>query len=258
LRWYSLLAIIVCCVAAFYWHSMEDSYSYWATIVSPGKILWAISVIFAGIFYAARNRELWGGNTCTLSQLKLMAAHYQNLTTVTPEKFLQYGKQSFRSRWFSVSMVLFYCVCAVWLYGGCHIIKKSCYRQTALGKELYEKAQNHRQDNEVCKERKLILLKQSAEKDYLPAMLDLSYEYLWSWVDENIEMNQNYDLAKGVYWVKRAIAISTLETGELVEKHLNNSFFGTAFTGERAAVLEKLKAELADRMKNMQKNQSKN
>ena len=83
---------------------------------------------------------------------------------------------------------------------------------------------------------------------------------MWSWVDENVEMNPNYDLEKGVYWVKRAIAIriSTLETGELIESYLNNSFFGTAFVGEQAAGLEKLKAELADRMKNMQKNQSKN
>jgi hypothetical protein len=155
-------------------------------------------------------------------------------------------------------MVLFYCVCAVWLYGGCHIIKKSCYRQTASGKELYEEAQNQRQDNEVCKERKLILLKQSAEKDYLPAMLDLSYQYLWSWVDEGVEMNPDYDLERGVYWVKRAISISNPATGELIERHLNNSFWGLSFTGERAAVLEELKNELAEHLKNLQKNQSGN
>ena len=253
LRLYALLAIIVCCAVA------EDvEFSYWSRIVSQGKILWAIGVIFAGIFYAARNRELWGADTCTLSQLKLLAAHYQNLTIATQEKFWQRGKQSFRKRWFSVTMVLFYCVCTVWVYGGYRTIKNSCYWQTSSGSVLYEEAQKYLQSNTVSNTRRFLLLKKSAEKDYLPAMLDLSYEYLWSWVDENVEMNPNYDLEKGVYWIKRAIAISTLETAELIARYLNNYFFGTASTGERAAVLEKLKAELADHMQNMQKNQSGN
>ena len=246
LRVYSLLAIIACWAAAFYWYPEKVEYSCCcSTIVPPGKILWAIGGIFAGIFYASRNRELWGADTCTLSQLKLLAAHYQNLATVTQAKFWQRGKQSFRKRWFSATMVLFYCVCTVWVYSGYRIIKNSCYWKTSSGSVLYEEA--------VSNTRRFLLLKKRAEKDHLPAMLDLSYEYLWSWVDENVEMNQNYDLEKGIYWMKRAIAISTLETGELIESYLNNSFFGTAFTGERAAVLEKLKAELADRMKNMQK-----
>ena len=155
-------------------------------------------------------------------------------------------------------MVLFYCVCTVWVYSGYRIIKNSCYWQTSSGSVLYEEAQKYLQCNTVSNTRRFLLLKKSAEKDHLPAMLDLSYEYLWSWVDENVEMNPNYDLEKGVYWIKRAIAISTLETAELIARHLNNCFFGTAFVGEQAAVLEKLKAELADRMKNMQKNQSGN
>ncbi len=258
LRNYSLLAIIACCAAAFYWHPEGVEYSYWSIIVPPGKILWAIGVIFAGIFYASRNRELWGGNTCALSQLKLLAAHYQNLATVTQAKFWQRGKQSFRKRWFSVTMVLFYCVCTVWVYSGYHIIKNSCYWQTSSGSVLYEEAQKYLQRNTVCNTRRFLLLKKSAEKDHLLAMVELSHEYLWSRVDENIEMNPNYDWEKGIYWVKRAIKISTPSTAEYVEMYLNNSFFGTEFTGERAAVLEKLKAELADRMKNMQKNQSKN
>ena len=253
LRLYALLAIIACCAAA------EDvEFSYWSRIVSPGKILWAIGVIFAGIFYASRNRELWGADTCTLSQLKLLAAHYQNLATVTQAKFWQRGKQSFRKRWFSVTMVLFYCVCTVWVYSGYRIIKNSCYWQTSSGSVLYEGAEKYLHNNTVCNTRRFLLLRKSAEKDDWLAMLDLSHEYLWSWVDENVEMNPNYDWEKGIYWIRRAIAISTPSTGELVEWYLNNSFFGTEFTGERAAVLEKLKAELAEHMKNMQKNQSGN
>ena len=52
-------------------------------------------------------------------------------------------------------------------------------------------------------------------------MLDLSYQYLWSRVDEKVEMNPNYELEKGVYWIKRAIArrISTLETAEVIENN---------------------------------------
>ena len=260
LRNYSLLAIIVCWVEVFYWRYMEVAFPYNSTIVQPEKLLLASGVIFGGIFYAARHREFWGANSCTLSQLKLLAAHYQNLTIATPEKFWRCGKQSFRKRWFSATMVLFYCVCAFGLGSGYHIIKKINYWQNASGERLYQEVQRYWLDNALCNAHKIQLLKKSAEKNYLPAMLDLSYEYLWSRVDENVEMNPNYDLEKGVYWIKRAIAIriSTLETGELIESYLNNSFFGTAFIGEQAAVLEKLKAELADRMKNMQKNQSKN
>ena len=124
--------------------------------------------------------------------------------------------------------------------------------------DVSEEAQKYLLRNTVCNTRRFLLLKKSAEKDHLLAMVELSHEYLWSRVDENIEMNPNYDWEKGIYWVKRAIKISTPSTAEYVEMYLNNSFFGTEFTGERAAVLEKLKAELADRMKNMQKNQSKN
>ena len=259
LRLYSLLVIIACWAAAFYWYPEKVEYSCcWSTIVPPGKILWAIGVIFAGIFYASRNRDLWGGNTCALSQLKLLAAHYQNLTTVTQEKFWQRGKQSFRKRWFSATMVLFYCVCTVWVYSGYRTIKNSCYWPTSSGSVLYEEAQKYLQSNTVSNTRRFLLLKKSAEKDHLLAMVELSHEYLWSRVDENIEMNPNYDWEKGIYWVKRAIKISTPSTAEYVEMYLNNSFFGTEFTGERAAVLEKLKAELADHMKNKQKNQSRN
>ena len=239
---------------------MEVAFPYNSTIVQPEKLLLASGVIFAGIFYASRNRELWGADTCTLSQLKLLAAHYQNLTIATPEKFWRCGKQSFRKRWFSATMVLFYCVCAFGLGSGYHIIKKINYWQNASGERLYQEAQWYRLDNALCNAHKIQLLKKSAEKNYLPAMLDLSYQYLWSRVDEKVEMNPNYDLEKGIYWMKRAIArrISTLETAEVIESYLNISFFGTASTGEQAAVLEKLKAELADRMKNMQKNQSGN
>ena len=156
------------------------------------------------------------------------------------------------------TMVLFYCVCAFGLGGGYHIIKKINYWQNASGERLYKEAQRYRLDNALCNVHKIQLLKKSAEKNYLPAMLYLSYQYLWSRVKEGVEMNPNYDLEKGVYWIKRAIAISTLETAELIARYLNNYFFGTASTGERAAVLEKLKAELADRIKNIQKNQSGN
>ena len=103
LRNYSLLAIIVCWVEFFYWRYMEVAFPYNSTIVQPEKLLLASGVIFGGIFYAARHREFWGANSCTLSQLKLLTAHYQNLTTVTQEKFWQSGKQSFRKRWFSVT-----------------------------------------------------------------------------------------------------------------------------------------------------------
>ncbi|MBE6369147.1 MAG: hypothetical protein E7056_03185 [Lentisphaerae bacterium] len=260
LRNYSLLASIVCWLEVFYWRYMEVAFPYNSTIVQPEKLLLASGVIFCGIFYAARHRELWGANSCTLSQLKLLAAHYQKLTTVTQEKFWQSGRQSFRKRWFSVTMVLFYCVCAFGLGGGYHIIKKINYWQNASGEWLYTEAQRYRLDNALCNAHKIHLLKKSAEKNYLPAMLDLSYQYLWSRVDENVEMNPNYDLEKGIYWMKRAIAvrISTLETAEVIASYRNNIFFGTAFVGEQAAVLEKLKAELANHLKNIRKNQSGN